>query len=192
MLHARWMLAGAVLLLAIMVLAPQAVYAKEEAAAKVELPDAVVAAVNAAFPNAKIEKVKLEDENGVKVYEVELEQGETEIEIEIAPDGTIIEIETEIKMADVPEAAAKAIQAAAEGAKIEEVKKVEKRAEIKKVESGTAIVALATPIITYEAELETGDQEGEIEVAADGAVVEALKWKAKEKEEGEHKDEAKK
>jgi uncharacterized membrane protein YkoI len=165
-------------------------WAKDKAKAKVELPDAVAAAIANAFPGAKIEEVKVEEEDGVKVFEIELElkQGEQEIEIEVTASGTIIEVETEIQMKDVPAAAAKAITDAAEGGKVEEVKKVEARAEIKEKK----VANLSAVKITYEAEIEKGDMEGEIEVAADGTVVEPLKLKAKENEENDEKGECKK
>ena len=191
MVRGKWIILSLAVLAALALVGTYG-WAKDKAKAKVELPDAVAAAVAEAFPGAKIEKVKAEDEDGVKVFEVELElkQGEQEIEIEIevTASGTIIEVETEIQMKDVPAAAAKAITDAAEGGKVEEVKKVEARAEIK----GGNVVNLDPVKVTYEAEIEKGDQEGEIEVAADGTVVEPLKWKAKENEENDEKGECEK
>ena len=166
--------------------------AKEEA--KVELPLAVADAVKAVFPKAKIEEVKLEKECGLDVYEVELKlEDESEVEVEVAPDGTIVEIETEIAQKDAPPAVVEAVQAAAPDAKIEEVKKIEIRAEIKKAEADkpAQLVKLDKAKIVYEAELKTDDKEGEITVAADGKVVEPLKWEDKEKGEHEEKGESK-
>jgi uncharacterized membrane protein YkoI len=161
---------------------------KEEA--KVELPSAAAEAIKAAFPNAKVEEVELEKECGLDVYEVELKlEDESEVEVEIAPDGTIVEIETEIAMKDVPVPAAEVIQAADADAKIEEVQKIEIRAEIKKAEDDkpAQLVKLDKAKIVYEAELKKDDKEGEITVAADGKVVEPLKWEKKEKGEKEEK-----
>jgi len=166
--------------------------AKEEA--KVELPLAVADAVKAAFPKAKIGEAKLEKECGLDVYEVELKlEDESEVEVEVAPDGTIVEIETEIAQKDAPPAVVEAVQAAAPDAKIEEVKKIEIRAEIKKAEADkpAQLVKLDKAKIVYEAELKTDDKEGEITVAADGKVVEPLKWEDKEKGEHEEKGESK-
>jgi len=151
--------------------------------AKVELPPAAAEAVAKAFPNMKIEKVKAEEENGVTLFEVELEADKTEVEVEVSADGIIVAVETEIAMKDVPEAAAKVILAAAEGGKVEEVKKEEIRAEVK----DKKLVKLDAAKVVYEAEIEKGDQEGEIAVDASGAIVEPLKWKDKGKEE-EHKE----
>jgi uncharacterized membrane protein YkoI len=167
------------------------VKAKPEAKAKVELPEAAAKALKDAFPKATVDDVKMEKEEGVTVYEVELEEGKAEMEVEVAADGTILEVETDIEMKDVPEAAAKAIQAAAEGAKIKEVSKEEVRAEIKKEGETAKIVKLEKAKTLYGAEIVKGDQKGEIEVAADGTVVEPLKWKEKGKEKHEEKGEEK-
>ncbi len=160
--------------------------AKEEA--KVELPSAAADAIKAAFPEAEIEEVEVEEEDGLTLYEVELEQDDMEMEVEVAPDGTIVEIETEIAQKDVPEAALQAIQAADADAKIEEIEKVEIRAEVKKSQLAPAaqLVKLDEAKIVYEAELEKDGKEGEITVAADGKVVEPLEWEEKEK--GEHEE----
>lgn len=178
MVRGKWIILSLAVLAALALVGTYG-WAKDGAKAKVELPDAVAAAVANAFPGAKIEEVKVEEENGAKVFEIELElkQGEqeVEIEIEVTASGTIIEVETEIQMTDVPKVAADAIMAAAEGGKVEEVKKVVKLDKV-----------------TYEAEIEKGDMEGEIEVAADGTVVEPLKLKAKENEENDEKGECEK
>ena len=155
--------------------------AKPEVKAKVELPEAAAKALKDAFPKATVDEVKMEKEEGITVYEVELKEGKSETEVEVTADGTILEVETDVEMKDVPEAAAKAIQAAAEGAKIKEVSKEEVRAEIKKEGETAKIVKLEKPKTLYEAEIVKGDKKGEITVAADGTVVEPLKWKEEHK-----------
>ena len=187
MTRTRWMMLG-VAALAAFALTAMVGWAMEGekgegGKAKVELPPAAAEAVAKAFPNMKIEKVKAEEENGVTLFEVELEEGETEIEVEVSADGLIVAIENEVEMKDVPEAAAKVILAAAEGGKVEEVKKEEIRAEVK----DKKLVKLDAAKVVYEAEIEKGTQEGEIAVDASGAIVEPLKWKDKGKEE-EHKE----
>jgi len=187
MTRARWMMLG-VTVLAAVALTAMVGWAKEGekgegGKAKVELPPAAAEAIAKAFPNMKIEKVKAEEENGVALFEVELEADKTEVEVEVSVDGVIVSVETEIALKDVPEAAAKVILAAAEGGKVEEVKKEEVMAEAK----DGKIAPLAAVKVVYEAEIEKGTQEGEIEVAADGTIIEPLKWKDKGKEE-EHKE----
>ena len=192
MSRTRWMPVG-VMLLVTLALAASAGCAKEEGArggkageakAKVDLPEAVAKAIHAAFPKATVDEAKAEDEGGVKVFDVELKQDKTEMDVEVTADGTILAVETNIEMKDVPEAAAKVLQKAAEGATVHEVKKEEVWREIKDAK----IVKLDDVKVAYEAEIKKGDQKGEIKVAANGTIVEALKWKGKEKEEKGEKD----
>jgi hypothetical protein len=189
MSFARWRLLVVVGIAAV-ALVGSAVCAKEEgngeSKAKVELPEAAAGAVKAAFPNATIKKVGIEDEDGVKLFEVELMQDKAEMEVSVAPDGLIVSVESKVDLKDVPEAAAKAISKAAEGAEIKKVEKEEVRAEVKKDAKGAAtLVKLDKPKLLFEAKLIKGDQKGEIEVDADGKIVEELTWKTKGKDEGE-------
>ena len=189
MTRTRWMML-AVTVLAAVALTAMVGWAKDDekgegGKAKVELPPAAAEAVAKAFPNMKIEKVKAGEENGVTLFEVELEAGETEVEVEVSADGVIVSVETEIALKDVPEAAAAVIQKAAEGGKVEEVKKEEIRAEAK----DGKITKLGAAKVVYEAEIEKGNQEGKIAVDAGGAIVEPLKWKDKGNEDKEGKDE---
>jgi len=180
--HWMWVGCAVVMGLALTVSAAYAAdEAKPEAKAKVKLPEAAAKALKDAFPKATVDEVKMEKEKGITVYEVELEEGKSEMEVEVTADGTIVEIETDVEMKDVPEAAAKAIQAAAEGAKIEELAKKEVRAEIKKEGETAKLVKLEKAKTLYEAEIVKGDKKGQIEVAADGTVVEPLKWKEEHK-----------
>jgi len=178
------MVAGAVL--AAVGLASGAAWAAAEAAkAKVELPAAVAKAVAENCPGTEIDKVEVEKEAGITLYDIEFKAGKGEIEV--AEDGTVLDIATIVTMKDVPEPAAKAIQKAAEGATIGQIEKSEVRAEIKKEGDKGTLVKLDKPKFVYEAELVKGDQEGEIEVAADGTVIEGPKWKAKGAKEEEEK-----
>jgi hypothetical protein len=152
--------------------------AKAEKDKKMQLPAAVKAALSRLYPQAQIDEAELEDE-GVKVYEVELELGSEELELMMTPDGMLVEVETEISMDALPPAVAKAITEAAQGAKIEEVSKEVTYAVVK-------LVKLDKPQTSYEAELTKDGAECEIEVAADGKVLEQSKWK--KDEEPDHDD----
>jgi len=127
------------------------------------------AALDALYPNAEIEEAKVEKE-GLKVYEVELEQNGREIEVMLAKDGTLLEVETEMTVQGLPEAVAKAIAEAAEGATINEVSKEVTYAVVK-------LIKLDQPQTSYEAELSKEGAKCEIEVAADGTILEQSKWK---------------
>ena len=193
MSRTRWMPVGVTLLLTL-ALAASAVCAKEEGArggkageakAKVDLPEAAAKALQAAFPKATVDEAKAEDKGGVKVFDVELKQDKTEMDVEVTADGAILAVETNLEMKDVPGAAAKVLQKAAEGATVKEVQKEEVRAEIKDAK----VVKLDAVKVAYEAEIKKGDQKGEIKVAADGTVVEELKWTAEKKQEKVEKGE---
>lgn len=132
---------------------------------KVSLPAAVKAAIEKAYPGAEIEEAEVEEE-GLKLYEVELEQASgQEVEVTVAPDGTIVEVETEVAVENLPQAVAKAITQAGGGAKIKEAGKEVTYAVVR-------LVKLDTPRITYEAELIKDGKTSEIEVAEDGTVLE--------------------
>ena len=141
---------------------------------EVELPAAVAEAIEANVPDAEIDFVEVAEENGITLYDIEFKDDRGEIEV--AADGTVIDVVTVITMEELPEAAAKAIQDAIEGAKILRLEKSEIRSEIKvEGETGT-LVKLDPPRYVYEAELEKDGQTGEIEVDAEGNITEPLKW----------------
>jgi len=87
---------------------------------EVLLPDAVQAAIDAKYPQAVIEESKAEEE-GLRVYEVELEQNDQEVELTISPDGKIMEKETEVTMNDLPTAVKAAIAKASKGGQVKEI-----------------------------------------------------------------------
>ncbi len=146
---------------------------KEEA----ELPDAVKEAVKANFPDAQIDFVEVSEEAGITLYDIEFKADKGEIEV--TADGTVLDVVTIIAMEDLPQAAAEAIQKAAEGATIKRLEKSEVRAEIKEEGAEGKIVKLDSPRYVYEAELVKDGQTGEIEVDAEGKVIEPLKWDTK-------------
>lgn len=154
-----------------------AVEEPEATKSEVELPAAVVEAIKANVPDAEIDKVEVAEEDGITLYDIEFKADRGEIEV--TADGTIIDVVTIITMEELPEAAAKAIQDAIEGATIKRIEKSEIRSEIKKEEGIGTVVKLDTPRYVYEAELEKDGQTGEIEVDADGNITEPLKWDEK-------------
>jgi uncharacterized membrane protein YkoI len=133
-------------------------------------PAAAEQAVMAAFPNAKIEKAKWEREDGVGAFAVDLEQGKQEFEARVSPDGTLIEVETELAAGELPQAVTDALAKSVKG-EIKEAAKQEVRAEPK-------LVTLPATRTIYTVAVVEGHKRGEIEVAADGSVVTPLKWKS--------------
>ncbi len=83
--------------------APKAAGAQtEKAATKVALPAAITEAFQKAYPNGKITGTSKETENGKTVYEVEsIDQGQNR-DFLYNPDGTVVEMEEQVKPADLP------------------------------------------------------------------------------------------
>jgi len=160
---------------------------EKKAEKQVVLPAAVAQAVKANVPGAEIKTAEVEKEAGINLYDIEFKGDKGEIEI--AEDGTVMDIAMIVGYKDVPMEVVKAIHAAAPGAAIRQLEKSEIRAELKKEGDKGRAVKLTAPKYVYEAELHKGEQSGEIQVAPDGQVVEALKWAA-EKESAEENEEA--
>ena len=131
----------------------------KEEAQKVELskvPAPVMASVNTRFPGANIDSVEKETENGAVVYDIELKQQGRKYEMDIKEDGTVMEIEKEIKAP--PAAVSRAIQSKYPGATIKEV-----------MEKNTVKGKQETPD-SYEVTITTADGKSkEVVVALDGS-----------------------
>lgn len=156
-----FMLAGLTILIATLI--SLSVYAEkghERKCKPVKLPEPVAATVASLYPQAEIEEVEI-DEEGVKLYEIEVEKDDQEFELSIAPDGTLVEEEQEVSIEDLPEA----IQQAVAGVEVEEATKEVTYWVV-------TLTKLETPKITYELEVEEGDKEIELEFAEDGTILE--------------------
>jgi hypothetical protein len=155
--------------------------------AKIEIPAAVLKAIKENAPGAEIDKVEVEENAGVRLYDIEFKDDQGEIEV--AADGTVIDIAAVVQMKDIPRAAAAALEKAVAEAKasIRRLEKSEIRAEVQVQEGKGKVVRLAAPRYVYEAEVVRGKESGEITVDAAGKIVEPLKW-----EQGEEKEKEKK
>jgi uncharacterized membrane protein YkoI len=119
-------------------------------------------AVMKRFPGAEITSAERETENGKVVYDIELKHKGRKYEMDIKEDGTIIEIEKEVALKDVPAAVTRAVEAKYPKATIKEVM------EVNKV-NGT----VETPD-HYEITIETADKKKmEVIVSLDGKSVKA-------------------
>jgi hypothetical protein len=164
-----WKWTGLVVLVATMVCA--ITYAGKHESKEVTLPAAVKDAIQAAYPQATVGIANTEKE--FKVYEVIVTQNAKESEITVTPEGTIIEMEAKIDKGNIPDAVAKALSKAAEGA------------EIKAVEQQTAYfvikaVKLDSPETAYTADLVKDGKQSEIKIAVNGNVLEKSEWKKPE------------
>ncbi|HSE34234.1 MAG TPA: hypothetical protein VLA93_21850 [Pyrinomonadaceae bacterium] len=146
---------------------------REEKLKPSQLPEAVAASIQANCAGCSIAKSTREKENGVTIYDIEFKGGQGEIAI--AADGSVIDRETVVSLSDVPVAALDVIRKSASGGKIKQVAKGEVRAELRNGQ----IIKLASPRYFFEAELEKGNQVGEIEVTPEGQITEGPEWRKK-------------
>ncbi|MBI4579683.1 MAG: hypothetical protein HY718_08280 [Planctomycetes bacterium] len=124
-------------------------------------------AVEAAFPNARLVKASSELEGGLRVYEATLTEDGRTTDVLLTAEGTIIEVETEVDLTDLPSTAAERLRTIVGDGKMTKLEKVEVRA---RVETGS-VVPLDPPSIFYEVKYWRGGLPGEKKVGADGGDV---------------------
>jgi hypothetical protein len=121
-----WALAASLLLLA----AARAADTAEEAGAEKtlkqsEVPAPVLDAVKKKYPKARLTSFGEEQEEGKKIFEVELTSGKDEISIDLSPEGKILAEETRISPATLPAPIKAGLQASRfKGWKISKAEKV--------------------------------------------------------------------
>jgi len=86
-----------------------------------KLPPKVAEALKARFPGAMITQVTKEMENGEVVYDIEMTKNGRKHEMDCKEDGTIVDIQNEIAVKDLPAAAVNAIKAQYPNSTIKEV-----------------------------------------------------------------------
>lgn len=184
--HGKWILLGCCVVLAFALMMTTGCAKREEVQDREaqntqqiektegELPAAVVKTIETNVPNAEIDGVEIEEKGGIKLYDIEFKDDQGEIEV--TEDGTVIDIVTIITMDDVPEPAAEVLKKAIEGMTIIRIEKSEVWSEIKMEGEVGKIKKFESPKYVYEAEIMKDDQTGEIEVAADGTIIEPLEW----------------
>jgi uncharacterized membrane protein YkoI len=127
-----------------------------------KIPKIIKAAIDGRFPGAELTSVEKESENGQIVFDVELKHEGRKYEMDIKEDGTIMEIEKEIALKDVPKTITQAVQTKYADAVIKEVMEVNKVKDKKE-----------TPI-HYEVTIQTADKKTkEVIVSLDGKTVKA-------------------
>jgi len=147
----------------------------DEKVAVDKLPPAVVKAIQAKFPGAKIEEAEKEVENGKTVYEVQFDHKGSDYTVSLKEDGTIEEIEREIAEKDLPAAVSATLKAEFPNAKLKEIEEVTKG-------HGEAM--------TYEVQVaQTGKKTLEVVLDAKGKILEK---KEAEEEKDDEKDDKKK
>ena len=131
-----------------------------------KLPKAVAEAIKARFPGGKVTSAEKETEDGKVVYDIELTAGGLKYEMDIHEDGTVIEIEKEVK--EVPAAVARAIEGKYPKAKVVEV-----------MERSLVKDKKETPV-DYEVTIAADGKKSEVIVSLDGK---SVKTEAEEKAE---------
>ena len=97
------------------------------AAKLAKIPQAAADALKKAAGKATIEAVSIEKEGKITLYEVDLvEAGQPNREVSVTADGKIQLEEEAVPLEKVPEAARKAIEAGAKGAKIERINRIKR------------------------------------------------------------------
>jgi peptidase YpeB-like protein len=86
-----------------------------------KLPAKVADALKTRFPGSTITQVTKETENGEVVYDIEMTKDGKKHEMDCKEDGTIVDIQNEIAVKDLPAAAISAINAKYPGSRIKEV-----------------------------------------------------------------------
>lgn len=128
------------------------------------LPDTVAKTFKTTFPKGAIDKVEVDAENGVTVYDLEFKDGATEKETDITADGAMLEFTVVVNAEDVPAAAMKAVRKAAEGATIGRIEHIEISYETK----NGKVVKLSETMTNYAVEITRNGKTTEIVVDADG------------------------
>lgn len=148
----------------------RAALAQEETITQEQIPSAVMNAVRAKFPTAKIEKSAREKENGVVIYDLEFTQNGRKTEADIREDGSYINYELAIPANTLPKVVRAAVGKHARGATIKEV--MEETAVDGQDEKRSAYeVVLVGP----------SKDEFELRLAPDGKVLEDSRTEAKAK-----------
>jgi len=86
-----------------------------------KLPPKVSEAVKARFPGATITQVTKETENGEVVYDIEMTKDGKKHEMDCKEDGTLVDIQNEIAVKDLPPAAVTSIKSKYPNCTIKEV-----------------------------------------------------------------------
>ncbi len=138
-----------------------------------ELPAPVKSAIRRTVRGARVADAAREVRSGIVVYDVAIEG---DGEMLVAEDGTVLEVSTVVRPEQVPRPVSDAFALSAAGADVDEVDRVEVRAEIRGAGPRGTIVRLAAPSYLYEASLSTSDATGEMRVDPRGRVVAAPTW----------------
>ncbi len=126
--------------------------AQERQLKKSDLPPAVPRTADAQSQGATVRSYSSEMEQGKLEYEVALTVNGRSRDVSIAPDGSLLEIEDEVALAELPAPVRAGLEAKAAHGTITKVESITKH--------GT--------LVAYEAQVRTGGKRSEIQVGPDG------------------------
>lgn len=151
----RNVLLTSLLMFGFAVLAVSAAHAKEQKVPLDKVPKAVLDAVKAKFPGAKLEEAEKETVDGKTTFEVSLEYKGCQYSVSATDDGKITEIERDIEIQELPKAV------------IDAIKKKYPDAELEDAEEVTA-----NDQTTYEVAVESSKEERKLTLDASGKILE--------------------
>lgn len=147
-----------------------AVRAAEEKVPLDKIPKAVMDALTAKFPNAKIDKCTKAKEGDDVVYDIEFKEGDRKCEADIKENGTYINFEKAIAEKDLPKAAREAIE------------KKYPKSKLTEIMEETEVKGKDEKVVAYEVVLQTADKkEVEVKVSTEGKILEDSNDEKKEK-----------
>ena len=126
--------------------------AQEKRLKRSDLPPAVQRTVDEQSKGASIRGYSSEVEGGKLEYEVQLTVNGHSRDVSIAPDGTVLEVEEQVALAELPAAVREGLNKLTGAGTITRVESITKR--------GT--------LVAYEAQVRTGSKRSEIQVGPDG------------------------
>lgn len=126
-----------------------AISAKEQSIQKADVPPAIIAAFEKAYPNATVKGYSMEQHHGKTSYEIESIDGSVKRDVEYSAQGELLEIEEELKPADLPPEVSGAITKKYAGASIESAERRVKEGatvyEVKLLQDNARIEVLVNP-----------------------------------------------
>jgi len=125
---------------------------QEKRVMKSELPPAVQKAVESESKGATVRGYSSEVENGQREYEVEMTVNGHSRDVTFAADGTILEVEEQVAVQDLPAAVRRGLRQKAGSGRIRKIESLRKRGKI----------------VAYEAEVIKSEERYEIQVGPDG------------------------
>ena len=138
-----------------------AVGAQEERIPPDKIPKAVMDALLAKFPKAKIDKCVKEKEDNEVIYDIEFKQEGRKCEADIKENGTYLNYEKAIEAKDLPKAVSAAIE------------RRYPKSTMKEIMEETGVKGTDEKLSAYEVVLETAEKkEVEVRLSPDGKILE--------------------